>query len=284
MLGSHLSVAGGAVNALHEARRLKMDTVQIFTKNQRQWASAPTSQEQIDAWLAELHDLGWSRTVSHASYLINLASPDEELWAKSVDAMTDEVERAEALEVPLVVVHPGSHKGAGVEAGIANVARGLDEVIGRTRGFRAVICLENTVGGGHQLGGRFEELGFMRQRVRTPERIAYCFDTCHAAAAGYDTASKGGADGVFAAFDDGAGIADLAVFHLNDSMFPIGSKRDRHEHIGEGHVGRECFRVIMNDPRFASIPKILETPKGDSEEGKPLDSINLGRLRRMIRR
>jgi len=284
MFGSHLSVAGGLVNALHKARQYRMETVQVFTKNQRQWSAKPLEKSVIDDWLAELRRLGWEdRTVSHASYLINLASPEEANHRKSIEAMVDEVERCEALEIPFCVVHPGSHKGDGLEPGLRRIVEALDETVKRTAGFRTLILLETTVGGGNQIGGEFEHLAAVRDRVREPERIATCLDTCHIAAAGYDISTSERAQAVFERYDEVVGLEHLRCFHLNDSKFPIGSRRDRHEHIGDGYVGKPGFAYIVNEPRFRTVPMILETEKTETPKGTPMDVVNLRRLKRLIR-
>lgn len=281
MLGSHLSVAGGYINALREAVRLEMQTVQIFTKNQRQWKAPAMDPAAAAEWLTELRRLRWTNTVSHASYLINLATPDDGHYRKSIDAMTDEMERAETLEVAFVVVHPGSSLESTEDQGIRRLVGAIDEVNRRTAGFRARLCLETTVGGGSQIGGRFEHLAAVRQAVAQPERVGTCFDTCHVTAAGYDMSTPASARAVFDEFDRVVGLEHLCCFHLNDSKFPCGSHRDRHEHIGLGEVGIACFRHVMTTGRFARTPKILETEKTETEDGTPWDTINLRELRRL---
>ncbi len=283
LLGSHLSVAGGYVNALNDAIRLGMTTVQIFTKNQRQWASKPMEESARADWLAGLAKGGFTRTTSHASYLINLASPDDTLWKKSIESMIDEVQRAEALHLSCVVLHPGSHVGSGVEAGLSRIGKALDEITAATAGCRTLIALEGTVGGGNQLGGKFEELAAMRSRVHQPERIGTCLDTCHITAAGYDASTEEKAARVFAEYDRIVGIDTLCCIHLNDSMGALGSHRDRHEHIGKGHVGMGAFAFLMNDARFADIPMILETEKEQTPEGEDWDAVNLRTLVGLIR-
>jgi len=282
MLGSHLSVAGGMVNALLEAERLKMETVQVFTKNQRQWSAKSLEPGVIRDWLTELHRLGWEdRTVSHASYLINMATSDPTNHAKSVNAMTDEVERCETLEIPFCVVHPGSHLGEGLENGIRRIVKAIDTVVKRTAGFRTLILLETTVGSGNLIGGEFEHLAEIRKRVREPKRVATCLDTCHISAAGYDISTGKKAAHVFRNFDRVVGLNNLRCFHLNDSKEPIASRRDRHEHIGDGYVGRGGFEFIMNEKKFSTRPMILETAKTVTAKGTPMDAVNLRRLRRM---
>jgi len=282
MIGSHLSIAGGLHEALLRAESLKMQTVQVFTKNQRQWSARPLSHETITLWLTELHRLGWTKTVSHASYLINLASVDSEIRPKSIAAMIDEVQRCEVLEIPYLVVHPGSHKGRGEEDGIKSIVTALDEVLDSTEGLKTLICLETTAGGGNLLGGRFEHLAEIILQVNQPDRLATCFDTCHVAAAGYDMSETKKAASVFREFDRVVGLKTLMCFHLNDSKMPIGSHKDRHAHIGDGFVGLDAFRYILSQSRFKSIPKIMETPKEMTPKGTPWDTVNLRRLKRLM--
>lgn len=297
--GSHLSIAGGMVNALHEAERLGMDAVQVFTKNQQQWKVRPLDEGALADWAGAIARLGWSgdRAVSHASYLINLASPDDALWKKSINLMTVEIERCEALGIGLLVHHPGAYTSSDAEAGLSRIARAYGELMKRTRGFAAVCCLENTVGSGSNLGRTFEELADLRGRIidRTgePGRVGFCFDTCHAHAGGYDMSSRASADGVLDGFDAVCGLDNLRVLHLNDSLKPLSSRRDRHAHIGEGTItnppGRRRqalkdsgFAAVVNRAELTDRAMILETPKGEDERGVAFDTKNLRRLRRMI--
>ncbi len=305
MFGSHLSIAGGLVNALSEAERLRLDCVQVFTKNQRQWKVKPLAEEDHLVWWAKLRELGWHRTrgpvrvVSHNSYLINLASPDRATWEKSVALQRVELERCEALGIRLCVGHPGAHLGrprkAGEpndldappdrfeRAGLKRIVRALDRLHRELPGYRVVTCLETTVGSGTNLGYAFHHLGFVRDAVREPQRIGFCFDTCHVTAAGYDMTTDVAAGRVLRRFDRECGLRDLRVFHLNDSVGGIGSRRDRHAHIGEGACGAACFRTIVNRRGFAGVPMILETPKGEGRGGTPWDTTNIRRLKRLIR-
>ncbi len=294
MFGSHLSIAGSLVNALHEAESLKLDTVQVFTKNQQQWANKPLDPEIVREWRAETTRLGWEgRTVSHASYLINLASPDDELWRKSVDLMTDEIERCETLGIPFLVHHPGAFTTSSEQEGIARIGAAYRELMRRTAGFRTVSCLENTVGAGSTLGSGFEQLAALRGAILDatglPERVGFCLDTCHAHAAGYDLANREGAREAFDRFDRICGEGLVRVVHVNDSKATMGSRRDLHQHIGEGTIGgpgiaRSGFAEVVNRPAWRDVPKILETPKGTSKGGTPYDTLNLRRLKRMIER
>lgn len=306
MLGSHLSIAGGLVNALDEAQRLKMDCVQLFTKNQRQWKTKPLTEEERKAFQARLKELGWHRrrgpahVVSHNSYLINMASPDPEVWEKSINLQRIEIERCEQLGIRCCVAHPGAHLGQAREpgepldlgaepsrdelAGLKRIARALDRIHRDLGGYRTITCLETTAGAGSNLGYAFHHLAFIRDHVREPERIGFCLDTCHVTAAGYDMTTERKAAAVLRLFDATCGLRDLRVLHLNDSVGAVGSRKDRHAHIGRGKCGLGCFRTIMNRRRVAGVPMILETPKGKNEKGMPWDVVNLRRLKRLIRR
>lgn len=296
MFGSHLSIAGSLVNALDEAEKLKMDTVQIFTKNQQQWKAKPLDEAVVRDWRARVEAMGWDkdasgkaggRTVSHASYLINLGSPNDELWKKSIDLMTDEVERCERLGVPYLVHHPGAFTTSTREAGLARIAAAYGELFNRTGGYRTVSCLENTVGGGSNLGRDFGELAQLRAMILEATgdpggRVGFCFDTCHAHAGGYDLSKPDTAAAAFAEWDSTCGLDHIRVLHLNDSKGEMGSRLDRHEHIGQGTIGIKGFGAVLSVPQFRDRPKILETPKGDSEGGTPFDTLNLRRLRKLV--
>ena len=282
MFGSHLSIAGGLVNALLEAERLKMDTVQIFTKNQQQWRTPPLKEEARLAWLAKLADLGWEdRTVSHNSYLINLASPDDELWDKSIALMREEIERCEVLSVPFLVIHPGAYTTSTPSRGIKRIIKAFNRLHRELPGYRTVVCLENTAGAGSTMGRTFEELQAIREGVSKPERLGYCLDTCHLLAGGYDIRTEAGGQSVLDEFENLCGLADLKVLHLNDSKGELGSRKDRHEHIGDGHVGPEGFKAFVRHPDLRQVPKILETAKTETAKGTPMDTVNLRRLRRL---
>ncbi|MBL8746624.1 MAG: deoxyribonuclease IV [Phycisphaerae bacterium] len=311
MFGSHLSVAGGLVNALTAAGALRLDTVQVFTKNQRQWSVPPLDAGAAREWLTELKRLGWAdRTVSHDSYLINLASPDDSLWERSIAAMREEIERAAALSIPFLVSHPGAHMikdGAmtpeeRIEAGLRRIARAYKRLLKETKGFAVTVCLENTAGGGTTLGRTFEELSRLRELIveeaggEAEGRIGFCVDTCHALAAGYDIAARG-ADGtersrsegealgraMLERFDELCGIDHLRVLHLNDSLGKCGSRVDRHAHIGRGEVSLGAFSAVVNHRGLDSVPMILETPKEDDDRGVPMDTVNVEVLRSLAR-
>lgn len=298
LLGSHLSIAGGMVNALNEAESLGLDTVQVFTKNQQQWKAKPLDPAASNAWLDKLNELGWQgRTVSHASYLINLASPNDELWEKSIDLMTVELERCEALSIPFLVHHPGAYTTSDEDAGLTRIARAYKQIFKRTKGFKTTSCLENTVGSGSNLGRTFDQLADLRARIieqtAEPTRVGFCIDTCHAHAGGYDMSSRDSAQAALDELDHHAGLEHVRCLHLNDSLKELGSRKDRHAHIGEGTITNppgnknqplkdSGFAAVLNHPKLAGKPMILETPKGEDDTGTPHDTKNLRRLRRML--
>jgi deoxyribonuclease-4 len=281
-LGAHQSIAGGVHNALLAAARLGSDTVQMFTKNTNQWAARPLSPLDIDLFRKALRQTRLRFPTAHDSYLINLASPNPGLWRKSVDAFVDELDRAAALGLKYLVTHPGAHMGAGEEAGLALVARALDEVRARRPDGRVKVLLEITAGQGSCLGHRFEHLAAIFGQLKDPSRLGVCFDTCHALAAGYPLGTEAEYRDTFREFDRVIGLRRLKLFHLNDSKKPLGSRVDRHEHIGKGCLGLEPIRRLVNDPRFQKTPMILETPKHDAA-GIEMDPVNLGVLRSLCR-
>lgn len=275
-----MSIAGGLHLALERGAALGCFAVQIFVKNQRQWAARPLGDDEARAFRAARRSTGVPAVFAHASYLINLASPDPIAWERAVSFFTDELERAEALGLSCVAIHPGSHLGAGIEAGLDRVARAVREVLRRTRGYRVRVALENTAGGGGTVGRTFGELGALLTRLQGARRVGVCLDTCHLFAAGYDIRS---AAGYHAAMDECArevGMSRVLAFHLNDARASLGSGLDRHEHIGRGHLGLPAFRLLLNDPRFATVPKVLETPKDPEPQA---DLRNLATLRRLRR-
>ncbi|MEL7472611.1 MAG: deoxyribonuclease IV [Planctomycetota bacterium] len=301
MFGSHLSIAGGMTNALDEARRLKLDSVQVFTKNQQQWKVKPLADSAVRDWIAGLDELGWrDRTVAHASYLINLASPDDELWNKSIDLMTVEIERCHELSVPFLVHHPGAYTTSTAARGLKRIALAYKALFKRTNGAGVVSCLEDTVGSGSNLGRTFDELAELRgmicEATGEPDRVGFCLDTCHAHAGGYDLSTRAGGEAALAEFDRLCGFDHLRVMHLNDSIGGVGSRKDRHAHIGEGTIGARLkkdgtltpnvrasgFAAVVNEPALAGVPKILETPKGENDAGTPFDTLNLRRLKRLM--
>ena len=279
-LGAHMSIAGGLPLALERGQALGCHAVQIFLKNQRQWAARPLGDDEARAFRAARRASGIAAVFAHASYLINLATPEPTAWRQAVDAFTDELERGEALGLGCVVIHPGSHLGAGVEWGLGRVADAVREALRRTRGYRVRIALENTAGAGGGLGRTLGELGALLDRAERPRRLGVCLDTCHLFAAGYDVRTAIGYEAAIAECAQAVGLERVLAFHLNDAKAPLGSGLDRHEHIGRGELGLAPFRSLLNDRRFAAVPKVLETPK----EPEPVaDRRNLATLRRLRR-
>jgi deoxyribonuclease-4 len=275
-LGAHMSISGGVDTAFDRGEQTGCDTIQIFTKNNNQWRAAPLKTESVERYHRRRAETGISPVVAHSSYLLNLGSPDDELWQKSIQALMVELERCDVLDIPYLVLHPGSHMGTGEPVGMARVAQALDIVHDRLPDAQVKIALETTAGQGTNLGYRFEHLAAMIEAVEAADRLVVCYDTCHTLAAGYDFRTPEGYAQVFKEFDTLIGLERLTVFHLNDSKQDLGSRVDRHAHIGEGDVGLEGFRHILNDPRFQDLPMLLETPKSkDMHE----DVENLARLR-----
>ena len=275
-LGAHISTAGGVQNAPERARAIDSVVFQIFTKQPNRWVEPEVQEDRARAFAAARSDREIETTVSHDSYLINLASPTGWLWRKSLDSFRNELQRCAALELDFLVTHPGNATDRDLDSGLARNAEGvgtaLAEVDGPTR-----ILLEITAGSGTSVGASFESLATILEGIpsETRGRVGICFDTCHAYSAGYDLVDD--YDGVWSHFDDVLGLDRLGLFHLNDSKHPFGSHKDRHQHIGEGTLGDEPFRKLMQDARFGSVPKVLETPKGDDTVS--FDARNLARLR-----
>jgi deoxyribonuclease-4 len=280
-LGAHESIAGGLHKAFERAQSATCDAVQIFVKSNRSWAVKPLTEDEIAQFKAKAKESGIAPVVAHASYLLNLGTPDELLWEKSRNMLIAELERCEALEVPWLVLHPGAHVGSGEKAGLTRVAEGLGEVYAATPGFRAQILLETTAGQGSSLGYTFEQLARIIDLAPQGERLGVCLDTCHIFAAGYELRTAEGYAATMDAFDRTIGLERLQALHLNDSKGELGERKDRHEHIGKGHIGLEGFRNVVNDPRLAGLPGLLETPKGEDLEE---DRENLRVLRALVRR
>lgn len=262
LIGAHMSIAGGVAEALSRGRATGCECVQIFTKSSRQWVSRPYTKDEIDAFKAALGASCVRMVVAHDSYLLNLGAPDDKLRKRSVAGLIDELERCETLGVPYLIAHPGAHVGSGEAAGIAAIARSLDEAHKSCAGFRAAIALEITAGQGSNLGYRFEQMGQIFDAVKENERLRLCFDTEHAFAAGYDLRDAEGYERTFGELDEKVGLKRLVAFHVNDSLKPFHSRVDRHQHIGKGYIGLDAFRRLVNDPRFAGLPMCLETEPG----------------------
>jgi deoxyribonuclease-4 len=281
ILGAHQSIAGGYYKAVEIAHSLKCDCVQLFTKNNNQWRAKELTDEDVRQFRGKLKELGVTHPLAHDSYLINLASPDRELWKKSVDSFVMEMLRADRLGIPYLVTHPGAYTTSSEEAGIAAVVRALDEVHRQTRGIKTKCLLETTAGQGSCIGCRFEHLAAIIDRVQDSDRLGVCVDTCHIFAAGYPIGTEKEYRATIRELDKTIGIKLVRAIHLNDSVKPLGSRVDRHAHIGRGMIGKEGFRLLLNDRRFRKVPMYLETPKG-IEKGKNLDTINLRTLRRLV--
>ena len=283
LFGAHFSVAGGLTNAIATAVRFDCGTLQLFTKNANQWSAKPIADADALAFKAAADSAKLQFLTAHDSYLINLAAPGDELFRKSIGAFVIEWERAEQLGLSYLVTHPGAHVGSGDAVGVQRVIEGLDIASAHCPGLKTQILLETTAGQGTSLGHRFEHLAAIRAGVREPDRYGVCLDTCHVFAAGYPIHLREGFDATFEEFDAVIGLEYLKLFHVNDSVKPLGSRVDRHAGLGLGQIGEGAFRMLVNDPRFDALPMILETPK-EGPDGEELDPINLAKLRVEYRR
>lgn len=273
-----MSAAGGVYTAVQRAREAGATALQVFTRNQRQWRAAPLTAEDVERFEAERAAWGDYPISAHASYLINLASDAPEGAERSVALMADELARAAELSITFVVVHPGAHKGQGVELGARLAAERLDEALNRCSDDAVMVLLENTAGQGTMLGGAFDELAAIIAASRMPERYGICLDTAHAFGAGYDLRDEQAYNTMFAELEKAVGLKRLKLIHVNDSLCELGSRKDRHTHIGQGEMGEQAFQLLMQDPRLVTVPMILETPKG---QGLDEDIMNMATLRRL---
>ncbi len=278
-LGAHMSIAGGVENAVLAGQRVACQAIAMFTKNNNQWKAKTLTKDDADRFNAALTQTGIKPVVAHSSYLINLGSPDQALWKKSTASMEDELARCELLGIPYLVVHPGSHKGKGVDYGLKRVAEAMDEIHGKHPNWHVMTLIEHTAGQGDHLCHTFEEIARLRELISNEKRVGVCLDSCHLLAAGYDIRKPETYADVFKRLDDVIGREQVKAWHLNDSKTPLGSRVDRHEHIGKGKVGRAGFRNILNDPRWRDLPGLLETPKGPELKE---DKVNLRILRKLI--
>jgi deoxyribonuclease-4 len=283
LFGAHMSIAGGYHKALLAAQEHGCDTVQLFTKSTNQWKAKELTEEEVRVFRRTLRQTRLRFPMAHDCYLINLASPDEVLYRKSIEAFVIEYQRAEQLGLRYLVAHPGAFLDSTEEAGLARVAEALDEVHGRYPDYRVQVLLETTAGQGSCLGHRFEHLARVLSLVSEPERLGICLDTCHVFAAGYALSPEREYQATMRAFDKVIGLGRLRAFHVNDSLKAFGSRVDRHSHIGRGLLGLEAFRLLVNDPRFRARPMILETPKEETGEND-MDAVNLKTLRGLLKR
>ncbi|GFO62714.1 deoxyribonuclease IV [Geomonas paludis] len=279
LLGAHVSISGGIHNAVDRGVASGCGVIQVFTQNSNQWRGKAISDADAKLFRDKFAASGMKSVMSHDIYLINLAAAPGDVKDKSLIAFREELERCAKLGIDKVVMHPGSHNGDGEEVGIRRVCEAFDQLFGEVPQFTGKVLLENTAGQGSNLGYKFEHLKAIVTGCSDPTRFGVCFDTCHAFASGYPIADHDGYRRTFDEFDALLGIDRLMAFHLNDSKKGLGCKVDRHEHIGAGTLGLEPFRFILNDPHFALVPKVIETPKGDEDE---MDAVNLKLLRSLI--
>lgn len=273
-----MSIAGGIEKSILRGISIGCQAIQIFTKSNNQWQARPLTTRETESF-KEHRKTSDMFVLGHTSYLINLASPDEELWQKSVASFIGEIERCALLCIPYLVTHPGAHVGAGEAAGLARISQALDRICKGTKESKVKVLLEVTAGQGSTLGFRFEHLAEIMKNSHYPERLGVCFDTCHVFAAGYDLRTSETFEKTFAQFDVLIGIKQIKAIHLNDCRGGLGSRLDRHEHIGQGRLGLNAFRLLLNDSRFQGLPMLLETPKGkDLKE----DIQNLTTLKSLI--
>lgn len=281
LLGAHMSIAGGVHTAVERAMRIGCATMQIFVKNNNRWKDKPMEAEDVATYKELLSKARIGPVMVHDTYLINLCARNKDILERSRATLKDEFDRSAVLGVDYLNLHPGSHLGAGEDEGIKRIAESLNLIHEQIGGTTVKSVLETTAGQGTAVGYKFDHMRKIIERVDNKERMGVCIDTCHIFAAGYDLSSERGYESTFEEFDSIVGLKKLVVFHVNDSKRELGSRVDRHEHIGKGKIGLQGFRMLMNDPRFTDIPKILETPKGpDMEE----DVMNMDVLKSLLKR
>ncbi len=279
LLGAHMSIAGGVHMAIERGRSINCTAIQMFVKNNMQWFARPLAREEIFSFLEHRQRGELLSIFAHANYLINLAATNPQFLENSIRALSEELTRANQLELPFLVLHPGAHLGAGEEAGLHKIVDSINRVFRKIPKVKTRIALETTAGQGSCLGRRFDQIAYIIENVRQPERLCVCLDTAHVFAAGYDIGSESGVKKTFREFERVIGLDRLAAIHVNDSKTARGSRVDRHQHIGQGQIGLDAFRFIMRDRRFRKIPKVLETPKGKELRE---DVENLETLRALI--
>lgn len=281
LLGAHMSISGGVHKSLIRGKDVGCDTIQIFTKSNMQWKARDLTEKEIELFKATQAETRISPVVAHDTYLVNLASPDKETHKKSLNCFMMELRRSEALGLPYLIMHPGAHMGKGEKWGLKRIVSSLNAAFRETKRTQVKVLLETTAGQGTNVGYKFEHLAEIMEAVKEPERVAVCYDTCHTFAAGYDIRTKKAYDATMREFDRTIGRDRLRVFHLNDAKKGLASRIDRHEHIGKGMLGLDAFRFVLNDRRFKKVPKILETPKGETR-GRSWDEVNLETLRSLM--
>jgi len=282
-IGAHMSAAGGVSRALDRGDALGLDAIQIFTENASQWRSKPLGDKEKERFFRRREETGITSVIAHDSYLINLASPERGLFERSLAAFEEELSRCEALGIPWLVMHPGAHRGSGEPEGINQVGKAIRLALLESGTSHVSVLVETTAGQGTQLGYRFEHLRDILDEAAVPERMGVCLDTCHIFAAGYDIRDREAYDKTLHAFDDIIGLEHLKALHVNDSKKELGSRVDRHEHIGRGQIGVQAFAYFLNDARLVSLPFILETPKADPETQIEMDVINVSLLRKLMK-
>jgi deoxyribonuclease-4 len=280
LLGAHFSISKGLQNALYEAAKYECTALQIFTKNSSTWKERTLTLEEINRFDKAREQTGITSIASHTSYLINLATPERKKHAMSCNALKQELIRSSSLNIPFVVLHPGAHLGTGKETGVEKVALSINDIFAQTPDIQIRLLLETTAGQGSALGHTFDQLASIMEKIENQNRIGICLDTSHVFAAGYDIRKPESYRKTTDAFDEIIGFENLYVIHLNDSKKKLGSRVDRHEHIGEGYIGIKAFELLMNDMRFWNVPKIIETPK--QKDDPDMDKMNLKRLRSLV--
>ena len=280
LLGAHFSISKGLQNALYEAAKYGCTALQIFTKSSSTWKERILTLEEINRFDKAREQTGITSIASHTSYLINLATHERKKHAMSCNALKQELIRSSSLNIPFVVLHPGAHLGKGKETGVEKVALSINDIFTQTPDIQIRLLLETTAGQGSALGHTFEQLASIMEKIENQDRIGICLDTSHVFAAGYDIRTPESYRKTTDAFDEIIGFENLYVIHLNDSKKKLGSRVDRHEHIGEGYIGIKAFELLMNDMRFWNVPKIIETPK--QKDDPDMDEMNLNRLRSLV--
>jgi deoxyribonuclease-4 len=281
IFGAHESIAGGVFNAVILGQKAGCDTIQMFNKSSNQWRAKKLDSKEIDEFFRQIELTDVTVSVSHTSYLINIASPDPALNKKSCDALKEELERCDVLKIPNLVLHPGSHVGSGEEPGMNLIADNINRLFDELPDGKVCLLLETTAGQGSNLGYTFEQLAYMIDRIEDKKRVGVCLDTCHIFAAGYPIIDPKDYKKTIKQFDTTIGLDRLKIIHMNDSLKEFGSKKDRHEHIGKGHIGLDGISNFVNDKRFKSVPMVLETPK---EEDLAEDIENLRVLRSLVKK